>query len=89
MCSGTLVFVVLNSSKLFDRLLNGVNLFNKGIHRMFAIVELLSEDENLRGVIARYNNDAVLVGDNNVTGGDFDPVAVNRHIHTAEAIVTD
>ena len=86
---GGIAVVVLDSSKLFDRLLNGVKLFNKGIHRMFAVVELLSEDEDLGSVIARHNNDAVLVGDNDVVGGDFDPVAVNRHIYTAEPIVTD
>ena len=56
---------------------------------MFAVVELLGKDEDLCGTIARHDDNAVLVGDNDVIGRDLDPVAIDRHIHTAETVVTD
>ena len=56
---------------------------------MFAVIELLGEDEDLCGTIARHDDNAVLVGDNDVVRRDLDPVAVDRDIHTAEAVMAD
>jgi len=55
---------------------------------MFAVVELLGDDEDFRGTVAGHDDNAVLVGDDDVVGGDFDAVAVDRDIHAAETIVT-
>ena len=56
---------------------------------MFAVVELLSEDEDFGGMGAGYDDNTVLVGDDDVVGRDFDAVTVDRHIHPTETVVTD
>jgi len=55
---------------------------------MFAVVELLGKDENFCGMIAGNDNNPVLVGNDDVVGGDFDAVAVDRNIHTTETVMT-
>src|SRR5437899_9796984 len=40
-------------------------------------------------MIAGYDDDTVLVGNNDVVRRDLDAVTVHRHIHTTETIVTD
>ena len=55
---------------------------------MFAVVELLCEDEDLGGMVAGYDDNAVLIGNDDVVGGYLDAVTVDRHIHTTETIVT-
>ena len=54
---------------------------------MFAIVELLGKDQDVGSTFARYDDDAVLVGDDDVISRDFDAITVDRHIHTTETVV--
>ena len=54
---------------------------------MLAIVELLGENKNLGGAVARNDDNTILVGHNDVIWIDADSITINRNIHAAKAVV--
>src|SRR5580698_2982393 len=79
----------LNSSKLFDCLLDRVKFFNERIHRMFAVVELLSENENLRRALSGNDDHPILAGHHDAVRSNPNPIAIDRNIHPTKTIMPD
>ena len=81
--------IELNPAEMLYCLGDGMKLLDKRIHGMFTIVELLCTQEDFGGVLPGDDNNAVLIGNDDVVCVDFDAVAIHGDIDAAEAIVAD
>ena len=54
---------------------------------MFTVIELLGKNQDLGSAVARYDDNSILIGDDDVVSRDFDAVTVDRHIHATETVV--
>src|SRR5215471_2300959 len=76
-----------DSAELLDCLFDGAEFLDEWVHRVFRVIELLREYENLRRAVVGDDDDPILVGDNNVAGVDAHAVAVDRDVHAGEVVV--
>ena len=56
----------------------GMKLLDKWIHGVLAIVELLSKNKNLGCMLARNDDNSILIGNDDVVRVDLDAIAINR-----------
>lgn len=79
----------LDTSELLDRVYDGVEFFDVGVHGVLAEVQLLGEEEYVYCVGTGDDDDSVLIGDDDVVRVDLDTVTVDGNVHASEAVVAD
>ena len=54
---------------------------------MLAVIELLGENQDFGGFLFRDDDNAILIGNDDVVGVDSDTVAIDGYVGAAEAVV--